>query len=199
MVSPYKQTKPGNVYVCGGVMYFVCTEARPMLGRQLNQESISVALNKLARKQNSRKYSATLATKVGIHSKSLVNPDHNTSLQLAEITPLQQGEKHPEDVTRLNSQFFVPTTTRTGSQGLLRSHSKVKKDIVQVQSFSDVNTDISPMPLNSDQQLRLQAHARAIAHQYLLQKKQSITGKDHVVNSPYATPNRSMLYPSHKW
>ena len=183
------------------------------MGRQLNQESISVALNKLARKQNSRKYSATLATKVGIHSKSLVNPERNTTLHLTEMAPLQQrnttlhltemaplqqGDKHPEEISRLNSQFFVPTPTRTGTQGLLRSQSKIKKDIVQVQSFSDVSTDMSP---SSEQQLRLQAHARAIAHQYLLQKKQSITGKDHVVNSPYVTPssNRNALYPSHKW
>ena len=170
-----------------------------MLGRQLNQESISVALTKLARKQNSRKYSATLATKVGIHSKSLVNPERNTPLHLAEVTTLQQGEKYPEEATRINSQFFVPTSTRTGSQGLLRSQSKIKKDIVQVQSFSDVSTDVNPMAPSSDQQLRLQAHARAIAHQYLLQKKQSITGKDHIVNSPYVTPNKSILYPTHKW
>ena len=169
-----------------------------MLGRQLNQESISVALTKLARKQNSRKYSATLATKVGIHSKSLINPERNTPLHLAEVTT-SQGEKYPEEVTRLNSQFFVPTYTRTGSQGLLRSQSKIKKDIVQVQSFSDVSTDVNPMSPSSDQQLRLQAHARAIAHQYLLQKKQSITGKDHAVNSPYATPNKSILYPTRKW
>ena len=55
------------------------------------------------------------------------------------------------------------------------------------------------MSPSSDQQLRLQAHARAIAHQYLLQKKQSITGKDHAVNSPHTTPNKSILYPTHKW
>ena len=161
-----------------------------MLGKQLNQDSISLALNKLARKQNSRKYSATLATKVGIHSKSLVNPERSSSLHLAEV----QGDKHPEEATRLNSQFFVPTTTRTGSHGVLRSQLKIKKDIIQVQSFSDVSTDVPP---TSEQQLRLQAHARAIAHQYLLQKKQ-ITGKDH---SPYATSlsNRNALYPNHKW
>lgn len=167
----------------------VYTEPRPVLGKQLNQESISVTLNKLARKQNSRKYSATLATRVGIHSKSLVNPERNTTLHLAEVAPLQQGDKHSEEVSRLNSQFFVPTPTRTGIQGLLRSQSKPKKDIVQVQSFSDVSTDMSP---SSEQQLRLQAHARAIAHQYLLQKKQIITGKDHIAN-------RNTLYPSHKW
>ena len=168
----------------------VYTEPRLVLGKQLNQESISVALNKLARKQNSRKYSATLATKVGIHSKSLVNPERNTTLHLAEVTPLQQSDKHSEEVSRLNSQFFVPTPTRTGTQ-LLRSQSKPKKDIVQVQSFSDVSTDICMSP-SSEQQLRLQAHARAIAHQYLLQKKQIITGKDHIAN-------RNTLYPSHKW
>lgn len=180
---------------------FVCTEPRPVLGRQLKQQTISVALTKLARKQNSRKYSATLATKVGIHSKSLVNPDRNTPLHLADVATLQQSEKHPEEVTRLNSQFFVPTTTRTGNQGLLRSQSKIKKDIVQVQSFSDVSADVNPMSPSNDQQLRLQAHARAIAHQYLLQKKQSITAKDHVASSPYVTvtPNKSILYPTHKW
>lgn len=169
------------------------------MGRQLNQESISVALNKLARKQNSRKYSATLATKVGIHSKSLVNPERNATLHLAEVSALQ-GEKYPEEATRINSQFFVPTTTRTGSQGILRNQSKIKKDIIQVQSFSDVSTDTNhPISPTSDQQLRLQAHARAIAHQYLLQKKQSITGKDYVAGSPYATANRNILNPSHKW
>ena len=165
-----------------------------MLGKQLNQDSISLALNKLARKQNSRKYSATLATKVGIHSKSLVNPERSCGLHLAEVAPLQQGDKHPEEATRLNSQFFVPTTSRTGTHGVLRSQSKIKKDIIQVQSFSDVSMD---MPPTSEQQLRLQAHARAIAHQYLLQKKQ-IMGKDH---SPYVTSSstRNALYPNHKW
>lgn len=156
------------------------------MGKQLNQESISVALNKLARKQNSRKYSATLATKVGI----LVNPEHNAALHLAE------GDKHPEEGTKLNSQFFIP---RTGGH---RSQSKIKKDIIQVQSFSDVCTDnVNPLSPSSDQQLRLQAHARAIAHQYLLQKKQSITRKDCVPNSPYMTPssNRNIHYASHKW
>jgi len=169
------------------------------LGRQLNQESISVALNKLARKQSSRKYSATLATKVGIHSKSLVNPERNTTLHLAEVATLQ-GEKHPEEATKLSSQFFVPTSYTGGQE--LRSQSKIKKDIVQVQSFSDVNTDnITPLSPSSDQQLRLQAHARAIAHQYLLQKKQSITRKEYVPNSLYTTPssNRNTLYVSHKW
>ena len=80
-----------------------------------------------------------------------------------------------------------------------KAFSKIKKDIVQVQSLSDVNTDVNPMSLSCDQQLHLQAHARAIAHQYLLQKKQSITGKDHVVNSPYVTSNEGILYPTHKW
>ena len=170
------------------------------MGRQLNQHSISVALNKLARKQNSRQYSATLATRVGIHSKSLVNPEqHSAAMHLAEVGALRQSDKHPEDITKYSSQFFVPTTCRTGSQDF-SSQSRTKKDIVQVQSFSDVSTDINPMSPTSDQQLRLQAHARAIAHQYLLQKKQNIVGKDHIPSSPYVTPsNRNTLYPSHKW
>ena len=109
------------VYTYVKINFIAYTEPRPMLGRQLNQESISVALTKLARKQNSHKYSATLATKVGIHSKSLINPERNTPLLVAEVRTLQQGEKYPEEVTRLISQFFVPTSTRTRNQGLLKN------------------------------------------------------------------------------
>ena len=104
-----------------------------MLGRQLNQESISVALTKLARKQNSRKYSATLATKVGIHSKSLINPERNTPLHLAEVT--SQGEKYHEEVTRLNSQFFVPTNTRTGAKAFLEVSQRLKRILSKFSHF----------------------------------------------------------------
>lgn len=188
-VLVHKQTKPGDVYIIiyVAVCKLVCTEPRPVLGRQLNQQSISVALNTLARKQNSRKYSATLATKVGIHSKPLVNPEHSAALHLVEVAALRQGERHHEEVTKYNSQLFAPTTSHTGSQDPLRSQSKIKKDIIQVQSFSDVSTDANLMSPSNDQQLRLQAHARAIAHQYLLQKKQNIMGKDNVSSSPYVT------------
>lgn len=110
--------------------------------------------------------------------------------------------KHYEEpATKLNSPLFIPTTSHTGNQDILRNQSKIKREIVQVQSFSDVSTDVNTLPSSSDQQLRLQAHARAIAHQYLLQKKQSIVGKDHIPYSPYTTPpsNKSTPYGSHKW
>jgi len=164
------------------MLSFLFTESRSALGRQISQDTISMALTRLARKQNARKYAATTATKVPLYPKTL------------EPQPLQpvgmstrQSERPAEEVTMLASP--LPVQLRR------------QPEILQVQSVLDVDSikETKPLPSTNDQQLRLRAHARAVAHQCLAQKKKSLSMKSRppIYTMPASTKNSP--HSSHKW
>jgi len=167
----------------------VFTECRPALGKQISQDTITVALTRLARKQNARKYAATTATKVPLYSKSKIFQPVGT--------PPRQSEKQPEKVKML----APPSTTKKTSCQDTKStlHLRKQPEIIQVQSVSDVDgtKETKPLPSTSDRQLRLQAHARAIAHQYLIQK--SVSLKSHPPIYTMLASTRNTSHGSYKW
>ena len=154
-----------------------------------------MALTRLVKKQNARKYAATTATKVPLYSK-ILEPQ---SLQPVG-TPARQSEKQTEEVTMLASPFRAKKITSC-LDTVSTPHLRRQPEIVQVQSVSDVDSikEIKPLPSTSDQQLRLRAHARAVAHQYLVQKKKSICVKSQPPIYTMPASTRNISHGSHKW
>ena len=170
------------------------TDCRPALGKHITRDTITVAMTRLARKQNARKYAAKTATKVPLYSEP-------QTLQPMG-TPSTQSEKQPEKLTMLAPPFSASIPKKITSQdtaSILRL--KRQPEIIQVQSVLDVDSkkECKILPSTSDQQLRLRAHAKAVAHQYLVQKKRSVSVKSQhpIYTMPASTRNTS--YGSNKW
>ena len=177
------------------MIYYVFTDCRPALGKHITRDTITVAMTRLARKQNARKYAATTATKIPLYSEP-------QTLQPVG-TPSTHSEKQPEKLTMLAPPFSASSIPKkiTSQDTVSILHLKRQPEIIQVQSASDVDSkkESKTLPSTSDQQLRLRAHARAVAHQYLIQKKRNVSVKSQhpIYTMPASTRNTS--HGSNKW